>query len=157
MQFSSLLQGYQGAEDLNASTQRRDRDRNDSPRRERSDSRPSRPPFDRGRGPSRDREDRSQDSETFSTFSINLGDMDNVNPARLMGLVNEQLQDRSVRFGKINIRRTHTMFELDQRYESQLLSAFDKLTLKGRNIEVSKANSDSEKRENKLKRKRKRK
>ena len=51
-----------------------------------------------------DRPSRSRSGdEALSRFYVNLGKMDNLTPARLIGLINEQLKKRDVEIGQIEI------------------------------------------------------
>lgn len=54
----------------------------------------------------------------FSRFHIKVGSRNNLNPARLMGLINENLKVRNVEIGRIEIMNKFSFFEIDKQYES---------------------------------------
>jgi len=103
LEFNSFLSYYENAPDLNNMSSRdRDRDR------------------DGGRSSGR----RGYSDENMTRFFINLGRKDRLNPAKLMGLINEQGLNKNVSIGAIDILDTFSFFEIDKDYESQTLDAF---------------------------------
>lgn len=120
-EFNKFLDYYKNARDLNdlsSKGDRRDRDRDRGRDRDRDgDSRSRR----------RSSSDRFLDNGNFTRFHINLGTKDNMNPANLMGLINESLSKRDVEIGKIELMNTFAFFELDSDYADKLTSS-----LKGR-------------------------
>ena len=119
LEFNSFLSYYENAPDLNKMSSDRDRDRGD--RRSRN-----------GR----------MSSEDMTRFFINLGRKDRLNPAKLMGLINEQGINSNVEIGAIDILDTFSFFEIDKNFESQTLDAFSDNSpeFNGRrvNIEITK-------------------
>ena len=81
-------------------------------------------------------------SEDMTRFFINLGRKDKLNPARLMGLINEQKIGNNVEIGAIDILDTFSFFEVDKNFEQQTLDAFaaNETDFNGRsvNVEVTK-------------------
>ncbi|MEM6842768.1 MAG: DEAD/DEAH box helicase [Bacteroidota bacterium] len=125
VEFNRFLAYYKNAPDLNvkADERKNGRDRN------------------RGSRPTeRVRERRSKTN--FSKFYINIGSKHKMSPARLMGLINEHTNDSSIRFGKIDIEKNFTMFEIDHQHEAVIEPAFDGATFAGQLALVQKANSD---------------
>jgi len=59
--------------------------------------------------------------EALSRFYVNLGKMDNLTPARLIGLINEQLKKRDVEIGQIEILKSFSFFEIDKNYANDVL------------------------------------
>ena len=86
-------------------------------------------------------------SENMTRFFINLGRKDKLNPARLIGLINEQEVTNNLEIGAIDILDTFSFFEVDKNFESETLSAFDKNQpdFNGRsvNIEITKKEKGS--------------
>lgn len=121
-EFNKFLEYYKNAPDLNdmsAKGNRRERDDRgrDNDRdfgdRDRRDSRRSDSPRgERGR--------KYDDADKFTRFHINLGKKDNMNPANLMGFINEHLRKRDVEIGKIEIMNTFSFFEVDNTYADKL-------------------------------------
>jgi ATP-dependent RNA helicase DeaD len=119
IEFSSFLKYYANAGDLNdlSRSNSRDRDRGD-----RSDSRGKR-----------------RDDENMSRFFINIGRKDKLNPARLIGLINEQKIANNIEIGQIEILDTFSFFELDKNFEKETLAAFTRdsnIEFEGRGVNV---------------------
>ncbi len=74
--------------------------------------------------------------ENFTRFYINLGKIDKLNPARLMGLINENLKKRNVEIGQIEILKNFSFFEIDKTFEDTVLKSFRNTEFNGRGIIV---------------------
>lgn len=95
------------------------------------------------RGDSRDSGSRGRPrDENMTRFFINLGRKDDLNPARLIGLINDQRITDNIEIGAIDILDTFSFFELDKNFEAETLSAFEEKDpeFNGRrvNIEITK-------------------
>ena len=114
LEFNSFLSYYQNAPDLNDSDSMRGSDRN-------SDSRGKR-----------------RDDENMTRFFINIGRKDKLNPARLIGLINDQQIAKNIEIGQIEILDTFSFFELDKNYQDQTISSFQEgaVDFEGRNVNV---------------------
>ena len=64
-------------------------------------------------------------SENMSRFFINLGRKDKLNPAKLIGLINDQNIGDKIEIGAIDILDTFSFFEIDKNYEKATLVAFE--------------------------------
>ena len=84
---------------------------------------------------SRERRTRSTD-ENFTRFYINLGKMDGLNPARLIGLINENLKKSDVEIGQIEILKSFSFFEIDKAFAEQAIEAFQHAEFEGRSVIV---------------------
>ncbi|WP_028888948.1 DEAD/DEAH box helicase [Tenacibaculum ovolyticum] len=86
---------------------------------------------------------RSND-ENMTRFFINLGRKDNLNPATLIGLINDQKITDKIEIGAIDILDTFSFFEIDKNFEKETLEAFsdNDPDFNGRsvNIEITKSN-----------------
>ncbi len=113
LEFNSFLSYYENAEDLNNLSSKRDSS---------------------GRGRS--------DSENMTRFFINIGRKDSLNPARLIGLINDQRITDNIEIGAIDILDTFSFFEIDKNFETAALAAFEanEPEFSGRsvNIEITK-------------------
>ncbi|CAM1354951.1 DEAD/DEAH box helicase [Tenacibaculum halocynthiae] len=82
-------------------------------------------------------------NEDMTRFFINLGRKDRLNPAKLIGLINEQNISDKVEIGAIDILDTFSFFEIDKNFESETLASFEKNRpdFEGRtvNIEITKS------------------
>jgi len=112
LEFNTFLSYYQNAPDLNDSDQMRGRD---------SDSRGKR-----------------RDDENMTRFFINIGRKDKLNPARLIGLINEQQIAKNIEIGQIEILDTFSFFELDKNYKDETIASFQEndVDFEGRNVNV---------------------
>jgi ATP-dependent RNA helicase DeaD len=81
-----------------------------------------------------------RDDENMSRFFINIGRKDRLNPARLIGLINEQQIAKNIEIGQIEILDTFSFFELDKNYQDQTIEAFQKNNVEfdGRSVNVEK-------------------
>jgi ATP-dependent RNA helicase DeaD len=115
LEFNTFLSYYENAPDLNDSDQMRGSDRRSS------DSRGKR-----------------RDDENMTRFFINIGRKDKLNPARLIGLINDQRISKNIEIGQIEILDTFSFFELDKNYQDQTITAFQKggVDFEGRNVNV---------------------
>ena len=81
-------------------------------------------------------------SENMTRFFINIGRKDNLNPAKLIGLINDQNIGNKIEIGAIDILDTFSFFEIDKNYEDKTLEAFteNQPDFDGRsvNIEITK-------------------
>ena len=111
LEFNSFLSYYENAPDLNDSDQMRGG----------ADSRGKR-----------------RNDENMSRFFINIGRKDSLNPARLIGLINDQNIAKNVEIGQIEILDTFSFFELDKNYEKETVTAFNENNpeFAGRNVNV---------------------
>jgi ATP-dependent RNA helicase DeaD len=64
------------------------------------------------------------ENENMTRFFINIGRKDNLNPGKLIGLINEQNIGDKVEIGSIDILDTFSFFELDKNFEDKALEAF---------------------------------
>ncbi|SNR32059.1 ATP-dependent RNA helicase DeaD [Lutibacter agarilyticus] len=115
LEFNTFLSYYENAPDLNDSDQMR-------------------------RSSDRDSRGKSRDDENMSRFFINIGRKDKLNPARLIGLINDQDIAKNIEIGQIEILDTFSFFELDKNYTEETISAFQKgdVDFEGRNVNVEK-------------------
>jgi ATP-dependent RNA helicase DeaD len=137
-EFNRFLAYYKNAEDLNVSLSRKSRSDNDDdyqPRdRRRTNKRDEHFEFDNKRKrPERtndNREDkRRTDNTPYSRLFINLGSRNGINATRLIGLINDQTKNRDIRVGKIDIMKKFSFFEVDNKFEKNVLSSFNNIMI----------------------------
>lgn len=97
VEFNRFLEYYSNAPDLNVS--------------EKSPEKPN----------------RAKTTDGFARLFINLGKMDGLQPPHLIGLVNDVMQVRDIRIGKIEILNTYSFFEVEASYLDMMLAAFKKV------------------------------
>ncbi|SDW79862.1 ATP-dependent RNA helicase DeaD [Lutibacter oricola] len=110
LEFNTFLSYYQNAPDLNDSDQMRGQD---------------------SRG-------KRRDDENMTRFFINIGRKDKLNPARLIGLINDQQIAKNIEIGQIEILDTFSFFELDKNYTKETISSFEEndVDFEGRGVNV---------------------
>ena len=74
--------------------------------------------------------------DSFTRFYINLGKMDHINPAKLMGIINENLNKRDIEIGQIEILKSFSFFEIDKNFRDEVLEKFKNSEFGGRKIIV---------------------
>ena len=128
IEFSSFLSYYANSGDLNDLSRSNSRDRETRDRSDRGE-----------RGDRGDSRGKRRDDENMSRFFINIGRKDKLNPARLIGLINEQKISNNIEIGQIEILDTFSFFELDKNFEKETLSAFTRdsnIEFEGRGVNV---------------------
>lgn len=75
--------------------------------------------------------------ENMQRFFVNLGKMDELNPARMIGMINDHL-DKKIDIGQIEILKSFSFFEADKTYTEEILKAFEGAERNGRRISVEK-------------------
>ncbi len=131
-EFNQFLEYYKDSNDLNASGSR-DRGRND-----------------RDRGARGGREDRGgrrggrdENDSNFERYFINIGRRDGLNPVRLMGLINENMNGSKPDFGKIDVQNNFTFFDVEKGFENDLVSGMKGTQFEGREVAVEASKQDA--------------
>ncbi|MBC8346189.1 MAG: DEAD/DEAH box helicase [Candidatus Marinimicrobia bacterium] len=125
-EFNRYLSYYKNARDINTSGKHGD---------SRSGNRGKRTKGQRATGP-------------FTNFYINVGYVSKLNPARLIGLINESLGSSSAEIGHIDIKKTFSFFEIEKAKEAQLMKGIQGKKFEGRPIELEISQEKPEKRSN---------
>jgi len=119
LEFNRFLEYYKNAPDLNAEPDRKKHTDNkqwdQKPRAEKRNNR-----ADIRTGESRHKK------RPYSRFYINIGSKNDINPTRLIGLLLDTTNDRSIDIGKIDIMKGFSFFEADKRDEEKILKSFNK-------------------------------
>jgi ATP-dependent RNA helicase DeaD len=137
VEFNRFLQYYENAPDINvvdSHSGRRDFDDQDRGRR----SFKSRKDKDeaQGRNPRSDRGGKKRSGYEFSRFFFNLGKKDGINKRKIIDLVNQHLPEKSVEIGEIEVMKNFSFFEVDQRFEKQLMKTFQNATYNGKRMGI---------------------
>ncbi len=82
------------------------------------------------------KERRRSGDENFTRFYINLGKMDKLNPARLIGFINENLNKKNAEIGQIEILKNFSFFEIDKKFGDEVLKSFRNTEFEGRAVIV---------------------
>ncbi|TVZ54794.1 ATP-dependent RNA helicase DeaD [Lutibacter sp. Hel_I_33_5] len=77
-------------------------------------------------------------ADNMTRFFINIGRKDSLNPAKLIGLINDQNIGDKIEIGAIDILDTFSFFEIDKNYEEKTLAAFgdNQPDFEGRSVNV---------------------
>jgi ATP-dependent RNA helicase DeaD len=54
-----------------------------------------------------------------------------VTPKMIINLINEHMSERNIDIGRIDIQKSHSYFEIDSRYKTELLEAFEETPYEG--------------------------
>ncbi|MBT3384111.1 MAG: DEAD/DEAH box helicase [Prolixibacteraceae bacterium] len=149
--FNRFLKYYENAPDINVDetryndrdSRRGDRDggrrrgRDDRGRGERDRDRSGRSGRGERRDPGRpDRNEGGRSGYEFSRFFFNLGKKNGIGKRTIIDLINQNLPNKNVEIGNIEVLKSFSFFEVDKRYENELLKAFKNATYKGQRIGI---------------------
>jgi ATP-dependent RNA helicase DeaD len=70
----------------------------------------------------------------YSRFHINIGSKGDINPSKLIGLLLDTTNDRSIRIGKIDIMKGFSFFEVEKSQEQLILRSFNKNVRRNRQL-----------------------
>ncbi|MEA3469288.1 MAG: DEAD/DEAH box helicase [Thermodesulfobacteriota bacterium] len=118
LEFNRFLEYYKNAPDLNVS---------------------DRPEQRRGRREQRNRRDIRRDihpKQKFTTFSLNVGRRQGIMPQGLIGKINEIPDVGRIKIGQIDILRNSATLEVDSRYTTQILGAFQHSEINGKTVSI---------------------
>lgn len=120
LEFNRLIEYYQEAEEIYEPTE-------GSSRRKKGETRGNQ--YDRNGGSSR------QAEKGYSRLFINVGKMDGINPAVLMGFINDNVKGK-VPIGKIDLLKSFSFFEVPEEHASKVISTFKGMHLEDRKLLV---------------------
>ncbi len=119
LEFNRFLDYYKDTEDLNA------------PEKERETRKKGKRKKSAGK-----RSDAQTVEKGFTRFHINLGHKDSLSPRDLIGLINRCTRKRNIDIGRIDLMKTFSLFDADQRYAFDILSGFKGVEYDGREVVV---------------------
>ncbi|WP_029906620.1 DEAD/DEAH box helicase [Prevotella sp. 10(H)] len=123
LEFNRLIDYYRDAQEIESPSDRYTREEKSYPRRK------DREYSDRSSGGSRGAE------RGYSRLFINIGRTDHVNPATLMGLVNDFVPEK-VNIGRIDIMQNFSFFEVPEKDAQKVIKGMSKQEQNGRRISV---------------------
>jgi ATP-dependent RNA helicase DeaD len=141
VEFNRFLKYYENAPDINvdeANYNDRDSRRGDRDRGRRRD-RNDRGRRDRDRGGRSDRGGRDRGGRggyEFSRFFFNMGKKNGISKRTIIDLINQNMPGKSVEIGNIEVLKGFSFFEIDKRYEREIISAFKDASFKGQRIGI---------------------
>lgn len=132
LEFNRFLEYYKNAPDLNKKAE--------------SKSQKSDPRSDRRRGDKRDRQrgERSgrREKGSFARLFITVGKKDGIEPKNIIGMINDNADDRDINVGEIDVKDSFSFFEVGERHAAKVLESFRKANYKGRPVRVEIAEED---------------
>lgn len=78
--------------------------------------------------------DKNRKSREYSRFYINIGSKSDMNPTKLIGLLLDTTNDRSIDIGKIDIMKGFSFFEVAKDQEQLILRSFNKNVRRNRQL-----------------------
>ncbi|HDR52450.1 MAG TPA: ATP-dependent helicase, partial [Mariniphaga anaerophila] len=137
LEFNRFLQYYENAPDINVDESRqskRDYEPMEKGRRGRKSRNDRSDRFDRGQR--NERGSRKRSGYEFSRFFFNLGKKNGISKRTIIDLVNEHLPNKSAEIGEIEVMKNFSFFEVDKRYEKQIMKAFANANFKGQKMGI---------------------
>ena len=137
LELNRLIDYYEDAEDIETISASRYGDDRRSPRGD--------------RGSRNDRGDRRSSSSRvaergYARLFINIGRTDGINPATLMGFVNDYI-DNNVRIGRIDLLPNFSFFEVSERDATKVINALKNKDYNGRRVSVELSQAKEERSE----------
>lgn len=83
---------------------------------------------------------RSGGNKSFTRVDFNIGSDEKINPARLMGIINEVMNDSSINFGKIEVDRKSSAIDIDSDHAMDVAMAMEGMRYGHKQIEVELSN-----------------
>jgi ATP-dependent RNA helicase DeaD len=84
----------------------------------------------------KERETRDKSSILFARLKISIGLDLGVNVKEIFGFLNEQKELKNVEIGKIDIKKNHTILEVDQNFKDKVIECFSNADIDGTPIKV---------------------
>jgi ATP-dependent RNA helicase DeaD len=144
VEFNRFLTYYENAPDINVDESRSLEKYSDEEGRSARSRRGRGERSDRAeRGGRTDRGDRGERNEKrrggnyeFSRFFFNLGKKNGVGKRTIIDLINQNLPNKNVEIGSIEVLKSFSFFEVDKKYENEVLKAFKNANYKGQRVGI---------------------
>ena len=124
--------------DINISAKGNDRsERSERPERGNRRERRDRDSGDEGGGRrERTRRDDDDGGKSFTRVDFNIGYDQNLNPGRLMGMINEAMNNSSINFGKIEIDTNNSAIDVDSEHASNVAISLEGMQFGAKQLKV---------------------
>ena len=83
------------------------------------------------RSQSRSNRNRKRGSSEFARFFISIGKKEDLTSAAMIGLINDNMKNRNIKVGRIDILKSFSFFEIEKEYESKVIQSFKGAKYKG--------------------------
>lgn len=134
VEFNRFLKYYENAADINVDESRHNERDFESNEKGKRGKRSRKDRFEKESQGGRNNKKRS--NYEFSRFFFTLGKKNGINKRKIIDLVNEHLPGKSAEIGNIEVMKNFSFFEVDRRYEKQILKAFSNATYKGQKMGI---------------------
>ncbi|OFX26145.1 MAG: DEAD/DEAH box helicase, partial [Bacteroidetes bacterium GWA2_31_9] len=135
VEFNRFLNYYKDAKDINVHRVENERgERGDRGERNDRGDRSERRDHNR-RGERNARNDEPRDA-SYDRLFINIGSKDGINPKALISFINQNWPGKKVEFGKIDIMKPFSFFEVEKSITKQLMDSLKKARYNGNKITV---------------------
>ena len=71
---------------------------------------------------------------SYSRFIINAGSNNKLKAGSLIGLINEQTENRDIKIGRIQIKKKFSIFEVPSEFEKEVMDAFENAKFNGHSV-----------------------
>ena len=123
VEFSRFLEYYSDARDLNVPV-KRERDNNDEQQ-------------DGGK--------RHRKNMDYSRFYVNLGTKNGINPGKIIRLITDEPSFKSLEIGSIELFKKFSFFEIDKKYEKEVMKHFENMDYNGIKVSIELSKSKASK------------
>ncbi len=131
VEFNRFLRYYENAPDINVDESHHYEGEERSGKRSRGERRRK----DRNQNEDRGKRKGRQNYD-YSRFFFNLGKKNGISKRTIIDLINQNLKSKSVEIGSIEVLKSFSFFEVDKRYEKEVLNAFKDAKYKGQRIGI---------------------
>jgi len=90
-----------------------------------------------------------KEANNLVRFHMNIGTKNGVAAQHILGLINDKIQKRNIFIGKIDIMKSFCFFEIDKKYESEIVRKLDNSKWKGVHLKLEIAKEFSRKNKSK--------
>ena len=136
VEFNRFLTYYENAPDINVlETHHSERENSRSERRDRK-RRKERDGGNENRGFERKEGKGKRGNLEYSRFFFNLGKKSGITKRTILELINQQLPGKSVEIGNIEVLKSFSFFEVDKRFENEVIKSFKEAKYKGQRIGI---------------------
>ncbi len=149
VEFNRFLTYYENAADINVDESHHN-EREFSGRGERGERGDRGERRDRGRRKDRDGRDKRDNRDDFggkqerggrgnyefSRFFFNMGKKNGIGKRTIIDMINQNLPGKNIEIGSIEVLKGFSFFEIDKRYENEVLKAFKDAKYKGQRIGI---------------------
>jgi ATP-dependent RNA helicase DeaD len=132
VEFNRFLKYYENAPDINVNeAHENESKRGDGDRRRKKGNRDR----DKNRGNRKER-----GGFEYSRFFFNMGKKNGIKKRTIIDLINQQMPGKNVEIGNIEVLKGFSFFEVDKKYEKEMLKNFKNAKFKGQRIGIDIAN-----------------